>query len=145
QAPPTALGSLFHRRVEGALDLEYVVLIKAVHLDDGAGRIRPLAPQLLLHLVHQRPEPKHVGDIDDDAHAVAQARSLRFRDHLHVEKTLANARLLALNQRVGLGVDAAHARDIDEIAGARAESPRSARLELAFGRQGLDALRRLPS
>src|SRR5438105_3886851 len=54
QGPPSPRRSLFHRRVEGAFDLENVVLIEAVDLDDGARRIGAVTPQLLLHLVHQR-------------------------------------------------------------------------------------------
>src|SRR5437016_3424518 len=85
QDPGAAARSLFHRRVEGALDLENVVLIEAVDFDDGSRRVRSFAPKLLLDLVHERAKSKHVGDINDDAHAVAQARSLRLGNHLHVE------------------------------------------------------------
>src|SRR5215467_3604950 len=135
--------SLFRWCVESAFDLEYIVLIEAVDLDDGARRIRPLAPKLLLHLVHQRSKSKHVGDVDHDAHAVAQARPLRFDDHLHVEKALPDARLLALDEGVGRRVDAAHAGDIDEVTGARAEAPGSGGLDRAGRLKRLDALRRL--
>src|SRR5438105_6847042 len=88
QGPPALDRSLFHRRVERAFDLENVVLIEAVDLDDGALRIGAVAPQLFLHLVDQRAKPKHVRHIDDDAHAVAQARPLRFGVRAHVEKAL---------------------------------------------------------
>src|SRR5262249_35142014 len=76
--------SLFHWCVKSAFDLENIVLIEAMDLNDGARRIGSLAPKLLLHLVHQRAKAKHVGHVHDDAHTVAQARALRFGDHLHV-------------------------------------------------------------
>src|SRR5215211_6178867 len=53
-------------RVEGPFDLDDIVLVKAIDLDDRAWRIRTLAPEFLLHLVHQRPEPEHVGDVDHE-------------------------------------------------------------------------------
>ena len=41
-------------------------------------KLTALAPQFLLDLVGNWPESKHVGDVHDDAHAIAQRRALRF-------------------------------------------------------------------
>jgi hypothetical protein len=39
------------RRIERALDFDNVVLVEALHLDDGAGRIWSLASQIRLTLL----------------------------------------------------------------------------------------------
>src|SRR5262249_29227404 len=67
---PRPLG-LFLGCVKRPLHLANVILIEAVDLDDGARRIGPLPPQLLLHLVDQRAEAEHVGDVDHEANRVA--------------------------------------------------------------------------
>src|SRR5262245_33047332 len=78
----------FHRRIEGALDLEDVVLVQPVHLEDGARGIGPARPQLLLHLVDQWTEPEHVGDVNDDENRVEQGSTFRLRDQLLVAESL---------------------------------------------------------
>src|SRR5215211_5748568 len=83
------------RRVERSFHFAKIVLVEAVDLDDGARRIGPLPPQLLLHFIHERTIPVHVGHIDDQTDGIAQARPFRFGDQLHVEKSLADARLVA--------------------------------------------------
>ena len=93
------------------------------HLDDGARRIGPAAPQFLLHLVHQRAQPRHVGHIDHEPDGVVQARALRFAQSAPCCESPPDARLVALDQGVGGGVDAAHAGHEHEIAGARADAP----------------------
>src|SRR5207302_6336855 len=118
-APPRR--SLFRGGVKGPFDLHDVVLIETVNLDNGPRRIGRLAPQFLLHLVYDRPESEHVSHIDDDTHAIAQARAFRFGYQLHVEERLPNSRLVALDQIVCLRIDATHAGDVDEIARARAD------------------------
>src|SRR5258707_15739340 len=47
-------------------------------------------------------------------------------------------RFLALDQGVGLGVNAAHSCDVDEIARARSEVPGASRLDRSRRRQCLD-------
>jgi hypothetical protein len=113
-----------------------------VHLDDRARRIGPGSPQLGLHLVDDRAIAEHVSDVDDEADRVAQVGAFRLGDQLHVEKCLPDARLVALDERIGLGIDAAHACDVDEIAGTGAEAPGPGRPDGARGRQRLDAVRR---
>src|SRR6185312_12828228 len=49
------------RSVKGALDLDDIVLVQPGDLDDGARRIRPRPPKLLLDQVHQWPIAGHVG------------------------------------------------------------------------------------
>src|SRR6516225_8135031 len=110
------VGLLLCGRIERPLDFENVVLVEPMHLHDRARRIRPLAPQFFLDLVGKGPESKHVGDVYDDAHAIAQRRALRFGDQLHVEKGLANPGFVALDERIGHRVDSPHAGDVDEIA-----------------------------
>src|SRR5262245_33808528 len=75
---PQGFNLLLGGSVKGPLDLEYVVLIEAIDLHDGARRVWPLPPQLLLHLVHQRAEAEHVGHIDHDPHRVGEPGALRF-------------------------------------------------------------------
>ena len=69
-----------------------------------------------------------------------QARVFRFGDQLHVQKRLPDSRLFALDQRIGLRVDTAHTRNEDEIARARANIPRSGRLDRALGCERLNAI-----
>src|SRR5690606_6734925 len=96
------------RGVESALDLNDVVLVQPVHFDDGAWRIRPIAPKLLLNLVDERTMPEHVGDEHHEAHCILQCRAFRRGDQFHILERLADALLIALHQRVGCGVDAPH-------------------------------------
>src|SRR5262249_19680956 len=57
-------------------------------------------------------------------------------------KRLPNASLIALDQRVCLGVDTAHASDEDEVARARTDIPRSGCLDRALGRQRFNSIGR---
>ena len=82
-----------------------------MHLDNGARWVGSGAPHLGLHLVDERAEAEHVGDVDDEAHGVLQRRALRLGDQLHVAERLADAGLVAGHQRVGARIDAAHAGD----------------------------------
>src|SRR5262249_2523802 len=118
ETPRTRFTSFLHWRIERALDLDDVVLVQAMDLDDGAGRIGALTPKLSLDLIDDRPEAVHIGRIDDEPHGVAKARALGFRNQLHVQKSLADAGFVALDERIGFGVDAAHSSHVDEVAGA---------------------------
>src|SRR5262249_23055141 len=129
ETPRTRFTSFLHWRIERALDLDDVVLVQAMDLDDGAGRIGALAPKLGLDLIDDRPEAVHVGSIDDKPHGVAKARALGFRNQLHVQQSLADAGFVALYERIGFGVDAAHSSHVDEVAGAGPEVPGSGRLD----------------
>src|SRR5665647_50858 len=95
--------------VKGAFHLKNIVLIEPRHFHDGARRIGPNAPEFLLNPVHQRPQPRHVGDVDHEAHAVGQAGALRFRDGFHVLESLPYARFLAREHGIARRFDAAHA------------------------------------
>lgn len=44
-----------------SLDFHDVVLIESMHFDDGAWRVRPIAPELRLYLVDDGTEAEHVG------------------------------------------------------------------------------------
>jgi hypothetical protein len=105
-------------RIEGPFDLDDVVLVEAVDLDDRARRVT-----------------EHVGRVDDEPHGVAPS----LGDQLHVREGLANARLVALDERVGLRIDAPHARDVDEVARAGAEIPGAGRFDGAGRRQRPEA------
>jgi len=135
-------GTLFGRCVKSPLDFHDVVLTEATDLDYGARRIRVAAPQLRLHRVDDRAQARHVGDVNDEPHRVAQRRSFGFGDQFHVEKCPTDARLVARNERAGRRINAAHAGDEDEIPGARADAPGAGRLDRAGGRESLDAVRR---
>lgn len=127
---------------ERAFDLDDVVLVEAVHLDDGARRIGAVTPQLGLHPVDDRPEAEHVGDVDDEAHGIFQRRALGLRNRLHVAERLAHARFFASDQCICPGIDAAHAGDVEDIAGAAGEPPGAGRLDGAGRRNGPHAGRR---
>lgn len=114
--------------MESTLDFDDVVLIEAMDLNSGARRIGALAPQFRLHLVHDRAEAEHVGDIDDEADGVPQRRTFGFRDQLHVEENLANSGFVAGSQSVGGRINAAHAGDEQEITGSGREVPGAGRL-----------------
>jgi hypothetical protein len=47
----------------------------------------------------------------------------RLGDQLHVHERLTVPLLVALNQHIGLGIDAAHAGNVDEVAGTCAQVP----------------------
>src|SRR5262249_58967379 len=118
-----------------SLDFENVVLVEPMNLHDGARWIGPGTPQFLLDLVGNRTEPKHVGDVDDNPHAIAQCRALRLRDQLHVEKSLTNPGFVALDERIGPRIDSSHSGDIDEIARSDRNVPSSGRLDGAGGQK----------
>src|SRR5260370_1144749 len=126
------------RRKESALNFDDVVLIETVHFDDGARRIGPLAPQLGLNFIHERAEAEHVGDVHHKPRSITQCRAFRLGDQLHVQERLPDPRFLALDQCICLGVNAAHSRDVDEVAGARSEVPGASRLDRSRRRQCLD-------
>src|SRR6185503_3614596 len=111
------------RGIKCALDLENIVLVQSGDLHDRAWRVRPTLPKRLLHLVHQRAQPVHIGHKHRKTNTVGKARALRFRDQLHVHECLANARFVALDELVICRVDAAHAGHEYKIAGARAKAP----------------------
>ena len=118
---------------------ENVVLVQPMHLHDGTRRIRSASPELFLHLIDQWAEAEHVGDEYDDADRIAQRGTFRLGNQLHVEEGLLDAGLVALHQRVGLGVDATHAGDKYEVAGARGQVPGTGRFDCPFRRQCLHA------
>src|SRR5688572_27487243 len=121
--------SALDRRVKRALDLHDVVLIEPVDLDDGPWRIRTRPPELLLHLVDDRPEAIHIGHVNDQTHGISQRRALGFRDQLHVQERLERAGFVAWHEGVSLRIDPAHAGDEYEVASARAKVPRTGRLD----------------
>src|SRR5206468_2603298 len=74
--PPTQepfAESLGFWRIEGAFHLEKVVLIERSDLDNSAWRIRAAAPELLLELVDQGPQPTHIGDENGQTDAIRKA------------------------------------------------------------------------
>ena len=72
---------------------------------------------------------------------MAQRAAGRLDDGFHVQEGLANAGLGAVDQHVRRRIDAAHAGDEDEIAGAHAEIPGAGRLDGAGWRKNLDVIR----
>jgi hypothetical protein len=102
-------------------------------------RIGPFTPKLFLNLIRKRAEAEHVGHVDHNAHAIAQSGAFRLCDQLHVQKRLTNARLIALHQRIGARVDAAHPGNKNKIAGARANIPGAGRLYRAGRAERLHA------
>src|SRR5262245_2571192 len=124
-----------------ALDLENVVLVQPADLDDRAWRIRTTSPQRLLDLVHQRPQPAHVGHEDRKTNAVGKACAFRPGDQFHVHERLADARLVTLHELVIRRIDAAHSGNEYKIARADAETPGTGWLDRAFGRKHRDAAR----
>lgn len=73
------------------------------------------------------------------ANAIHKPRPFGFRNQLHVQKSLSNASFIAVDELVAGRVDAAHARDVNEITGARAEAPGPGRLNCAFRCEQTDA------
>ena len=131
---------LAHWRVKRAFDLNDVVLVEPVHFDDCARRIGSTAPQFRLYPINKRPIAEHIGDIDDKPHGILQCRPFQLGYQLHVYERLADARFVALDQSVGLGIDATHSRDIYKVARAGSKVPCSGRLDCAGRRQRLDAM-----
>ena len=138
--PPGSGGG---RRIESAFDLDDVVLVEPVDLDDGARRIGPVTPQLLLDLVDQRAMAVHVRHIDDEPHRIGQLGAAALGDQLHVHEGLTHARFCARRELVACGVDAAHARDIDVVSGPGSEAPGRRRLDGAGRLQNFDGTRGL--
>src|ERR1700693_5058302 len=113
-----------------------------MNFDDGARRIGTGAPQLFLDLVHERTEAIHVRDIDDEANHITQRCSFGFGDQLHIEESLTDASLVALDLQVRFRVDTAHSGDEDEVARARTETPCTRRLDRTVRRKRLHPGRR---
>lgn len=89
-----------------------------------------MAPQFRLHLVHDRTEAEHVGDIDAEADGVPQRRFM-----------LRKAWRTGLRRRqssVGGRINAAHAGDEQEITGTGGEVPGAGRLDGSSSREHLD-------
>src|SRR5215471_1507325 len=128
------------RGVERSFDLHDIVLVETTNLDDRARWIGTSAPQLLLHLVNQRAQPRHVGDVDHDTDRIAQRRALGFGDELHVEEGLPDSRLFAGDERIAARLYTAHSGHEHEVARAGAEAEGSGRPDGAVGRQRFDAL-----
>ncbi len=82
----------------------------------------------------------HVGDIDHEPHGVAQRAAGRLDDGLHVLECLANAGLGAIDRHIRRRIDAAHAGDENEVAGAHTEAPGAGRLDGAGWRKDLDVV-----
>ena len=117
------------RRIEGAFDLDDVVLVEPVDLDDGAGRIGPVAPELLLHFVDQGAMAVHVRHIDDEPHRVGQLRAAALGHQLHVHESLTHPRFGTWRELVACRVDAAHARNVDVVSGPGSEAPSRRRFD----------------
>src|SRR4029453_8814965 len=128
--PPTQepfAESLGFWRIEGAFHLEKVVLIERSDLDNSAWRIRAAAPELLLELVDQGPQPTHIGDENGQTDAIRKAGTFGLGNAFHVQKRLPDAGLFALHETVIRRIDAAHAGDEYKISRACAHAPRTCR------------------
>src|SRR5262249_14807829 len=95
-----------------------------------------------LDFVHDRAEAIHVGRVDDEPHRIAKARTLGLGDQLHIHEGLADARLIPLDERIGLGIDAAHPSHVDEVPGPSSEIPGPGWLDGPRRRERLYAVRR---
>ena len=84
-----------------------------MNLHDGARGIRPRTPQFLLDLVGNRTKPKHVGDVDDNPHAIPQRRPLRLSDKFQIQKRLTDMGLVTIHEFIGGGINALHSRKHD--------------------------------
>src|SRR5262249_42734368 len=115
--------------IEGAFNLEKVVLVERSDLDNGAWRIRAPGPKLLLKLVYQGPQPTHIGDENSQADAIRKAGALGLRNAFHVQKRLTDAGLFALHQAIIRRIDAAHAGDEHKISGTHPQAPRACRFD----------------
>ena len=126
--------------VKRAFNLDNVVLIQSVDFDNRSGRIWSGAPKLLLYFIDYWPEAKHVSDVDDQTNGIAKRSALGRGNQLHVFECLHDPCLFAGNECVGRRIDAAHARDENEVSGSRAQIPRTGWLDCARRIERLDAV-----